>query len=786
MAKLISYDYLNNVIIANWETSSDYISFTDIYNKFKTTPIVPLSFPKLYGNVSVIIGDVNTFVGIPNDKIQVVVNSVVYDNIDVSDIIDIAWLVTRINTVVWIIYWYNIASVSTGYLKLSVVWANGTWDVTIADGTLTGTTCIARIFNIATRTKSITNNPYELTEWNAADRTWLNGMGNWVLDTTNFASGTSSIKSTKSWNQTSKAITRINGGYTTAYTRIFMTNTSLLAVWDEIEVSGTVNYPWKIYRIESIATNSSITCLTPYWYPTIDETRAATIIKKNTISWNNGYTLPQISSWVATHVSFYVKSDWVSTPKLDNIIIRYAQSASPSATGFWLWITKNVNITMTATFTRYDIPITDFYLFMANTNAFNTDRISKIYLSFSWLNIGETVWIDWFAFTNPLPNPTNSIGTYTFKTPLKCIWYFSDYAFNVIFDIIASGANNSGSRLDMQAANVGDMLLWDTTNTWYNCSSTILFNYYAYVDLWYLTLSKVTTNYIQFDTPKLKSWPRPNSTNTLNTFNNTIFSGIGWFLSTSENLSTFNNCVFSTVDTLLNQSASRSAIFNWCTIISKNTSRAIYNTKNTSVITYKWLIFTSSTVLAYQNSNAGTWTISSVRLINLDASWCSNPTVLCNGNTTIPANIYISISIILKILDSNGTPIEWGTVTIKDNAGNTLLTTTTDIDGTFSEWYIDVINNRVATATLVTRYLNTPLVWWTRYYPFTLTVEKAWYETYSEIILPVYSKSDNIVKKWLNKEITLKTAKPIRLDVDWNVYKALSPELWSSAKTIQL
>lgn len=96
-----------------------------------------------------IVGDHNTFTGIAGDKIKVIVDSAVYDDIDVSACNTIAQVVTAINTAVGSV----VASVDAdGDLVITSPTTGTVSNITIADGTTTAHTCIDRLFHATPKT----------------------------------------------------------------------------------------------------------------------------------------------------------------------------------------------------------------------------------------------------------------------------------------------------------------------------------------------------------------------------------------------------------------------------------------------------------------------------------------------------------------------------------------------------------------------------------------------------------------------------------------------------------
>jgi len=94
---------------------------------------------------AVITGDKTTFAGQAGDKIKVMIDSIEYDDIDISACVTIANVVSAINSAVG----STVASVSTDFLRITSPTSGDDSNVTIADGTNTTQTVIAELFSVA-------------------------------------------------------------------------------------------------------------------------------------------------------------------------------------------------------------------------------------------------------------------------------------------------------------------------------------------------------------------------------------------------------------------------------------------------------------------------------------------------------------------------------------------------------------------------------------------------------------------------------------------------------------
>jgi hypothetical protein len=128
------------------------------------------------------------------------------------------------------------------------------------------------------------------------------------------------------------------------------------------------------------------------------------------------------------------------------------------------------------------------------------------------------------------------------------------------------------------------------------------------------------------------------------------------------------------------------------------------------------------------------------------------------------------ISFNLNAVDSNQTAISWASLKVYDNVSNLVVDVVTDANWNITE---QEITRRQYTVT------NLTVSWPFNKYPFTIVISKTGYETYTEKV--TYLLSLAVVKN-----IALKSIKSIRNDDNGNVYKAISPELWSSAVLVWL
>jgi hypothetical protein len=128
------------------ERREEYEDFGDIAQS-NIDSILSKRFSVPLRNISAtIIGDNNIFTGVVGDTIKVTLNSVVYDDIDISACTSILSVANIINIAIAT----NIASVSNGFLKLESS-IGDIINISISDGTSTITSCVDRLFTTAIR-----------------------------------------------------------------------------------------------------------------------------------------------------------------------------------------------------------------------------------------------------------------------------------------------------------------------------------------------------------------------------------------------------------------------------------------------------------------------------------------------------------------------------------------------------------------------------------------------------------------------------------------------------------
>jgi hypothetical protein len=127
-------------------------------------------------------------------------------------------------------------------------------------------------------------------------------------------------------------------------------------------------------------------------------------------------------------------------------------------------------------------------------------------------------------------------------------------------------------------------------------------------------------------------------------------------------------------------------------------------------------------------------------------------------------------SVDLRVIDVNWAPIEAVNIVMKNEYDEVVFDVNTDSNWNITTQYL--LNKKF--------YIDatqSDLIWQKLYNYITLEIKKSWYETYGTQLG---------VSQKINTNITLKSIEDIRMDDNWNVYKAMYPELWSSSLLIWL
>jgi hypothetical protein len=788
MAKSYRWDDNNGRIIASGGTESDPMTFKDITDYYEANPL-PLNYnlPRRYGGKAVITGDTTTFSPTAGDKIAVTINGVLYDNIDISGCTSINNVVTAINnatTAYYKVSGYVVASKDgSGYLVLTARCEDEDGDITIADGSGTSSTCVAKLFNTAPRTLTLTNSPYELCENNASEWFGLNGMGTPADDSSagDFTKGAYSITSQVSSVPTGVNITKIDSVPRNFTIVVYVDDTSGFAVGDEVRIVGTTNFNNVVFMVRAVY-STSVTGYIPryaYWgYET--GITGATLIKDLSLCWNYDFAIranvsPYTGIALCNKVKVSAKSDGAGSPKIIGAIIRSSGASPGTADTSFYGAYINLDWDLTSAWQDFEFDIRDMvnYAWFANISFRGYwNQVNRIYLVFDGLSTTENVWIDGLRFTNSDRNPKRECeNSYIFTTGLYISDWFKDYGFNVRFDVLESYLQYNSYVLTILSSNVGEVQLGDYSGGEKE-GGVFIFNHFCIEDTGSIRFEKVQCQGITF--MSFKDAYGGFNFATLN--KNNAYRNCNWI-----NMMNFFNCEADSTFESCAMMGYRyafacpypSTVIDGMTLY-KASSYPFYVRTAASTCSMKNIKYIDDSTTNRNLLNSNTYgtaeTRNGLRLINMDISECGTGLRFAILNYSIhsversPIH-YLAFSFNLNLADTEGTAIEGATVTVTDKDGNVAFTTTTDSNGDITEQFVDILKCQhdyipPSYSNVKYFYLDTPTVDWTYYYPFTLTVSKSGYETYTDTLLKDgYSRTNEICKKGYTGKIALKRSR---------------------------
>lgn len=810
MAKAYSWNDTIRAIVGTGSSSSDRFSFKDFCDNSVANPFPTYVMPKLFGGIVSIQGDTTTFTGAAGDKIKVTINGVVYDNIDVSAATNIAGVVSRISSATLSYYnltGYVVASVSGGNLLLTARCNDTQGDITIADGSSTVNPCVQKLFNTAARTASTSSGAYELTENNASNWFGLNGFGT-PSDDTALNMGSYSIKSTVSSLPSGLSVSRIDSLNNTPRVNVYITNTSSFAVGDEVLIVGSTNFPGMIFRIETISANSYIRGYCPRYFPKVNETSivGCSVIKPLQLAWNNTYATSYTAIngiSLADNIKFAIKTDCAGTPKLKAVIIRnYLGGGSPAGFDQGAYIPVDISLPVSgADYGEYTLDIRDGYNWNWNDNVSGRGYwayFAKLYFVFDGVAVGESVWLDGVRFTGDINPYQESENNYVFHSGLYLAsgQYFRDRGFFTRFDLLDSQPTSSTPRgvIDFTAAALGDIELGDYSGFYPDREGGVIkFNTFAAEDTGYgCAFYRVQCQGITFMNNK-DAYGGFSFTNcSLNKYRNCRWMNMLNFFS-SETSSVFDDCFYEggrynfafppaglTINGLTCYGVSSRNFYGRA--YAPASVPTLYNIKIIDPTASKDVGF-------FDTYNSSAVNYQSIKFMNLDVSECASTVrftiqnVALHNPYTVESTIGMTFDITVQ--DENGDGIDGADIVVKDRNGNTVLTSQTE-SGPIPTGEINLLIARTTASTQKSFYFNTPTVDWVYYAPFTMTISKSGYETYTEIILPYgYDRSNEACKSGYKNVVQLKTAVKIRKS-DESILLAIRPDLGSSSNLIKL
>lgn len=810
MAKSYSWNDTYRAISGTGSTTSDRFTFKDFTDYYTANPLPTYTMPRLFGGVVSITGDTTTFTGATGDKIKIIINGVVYDNIDVSTATNISGVISRISSATMSYYnktGYVVASTSSGYLKLTAICNDANGDITIADGTLTTNPCVQKLFNLATRTASTSSGAYELTENNASNWFGKNGFGTPSNDTA-INMGSYSIKSTVSSVPTGVSVSRIDSTQSNPRVSVYISNTSSFAVGDEVLIQGSTNFDTMIFRVETISTNSYLRGYCPRGFPKVNETSISgcTVIKPLMLAWNDTYstsysTINGIS--LAQNIKFAIKTDGAGTPKLKAVIVRnYLGGGTPAGFEQGFYIPQDQILPISGVdYEDYTLDIRTLgvnWQWNENTTARGYyGYFSKLYFVFDGLSIGESVWLDGVRFTGNINPSYEGENNYVFRSGiiLSSGQYFRDRGFFTRFDVLDTQLTASTPRglIDFTSATLGDIELGDYSGFYADREGGVIkFNTFCMEDTGYgMAFLRIQCQDITFMGFKDQYGGFSSTNSSLNKYRNCTWINMLNFFS-SESGSTFEKCFYE--GGRYNFAFPPSGLtINGMTcygVSSRNFyGRAYAPASVPTLYNIKIIDSTASKEIGFFDTyNSTAVNYQSIKFMNLDVSECSSTARFTVQNVALhnPYTVESTIGMTFDLLvqDESGAGIEGANVVVKDRNGNTVISGSTE-SGYLPTSELNLLIARTSASTSKSFYFSTPTTDWIYYAPFTMTVSLNGYETYTEIILPNgYDINNEAVKTGYKNTVQLKNSITVRMSLEGEPLLATQPDLGSSSPQV--
>jgi hypothetical protein len=596
---------------------------------------------------------------------------------------------------------------------------------------------------------------YELCEQNASNWIPSNGFDSPVDDgvdyTHNSYSISAEVTSIPTPDTSATAIKRSSN----QYIRVFMPNTSAYSANKHIRITGTTNFNG-IYLIQSVA-SSYLQLRVPKSVDDkgpgssggspADET-SLTILKPLSLIWNDDRALARVFAiGQCQTIKFSLKTDSSETsPKCIGIALRNMYTTNSEDVEYRNYYGANLlkDFEITSTWQDFEVTIKDEFdpsLWVAGANLGSRgywSLLGKVGFFFDGLAVGDTVWLDGVRFNaqREITKPSENSNIYRFTLGLYITGYFKDFGFNVIFDCLDSpcgryptmGQTNS---FFFNSSALGNMELGDYSVDFSERDGGIF-----YID----NFSHEDTGIYNFNNIYLQG--------ILFRGNKGVAAASGFTLNNSK----FYDCTF---QNMLDINTNNAELINckWfggryldrqsAGLVLNNTAaigvrgQIIFDQKATAYKDVNGLRAVGQNTVVYSYNYGGSTKIYGKRLINLDATGCTNPIIEIGvGGGAYESNHLVAYTMNFKIIDENGDAIENAGIVLKDKNGTQVFSETTDSDGIITEQVVDTLHAKNDGSATKRYYFNTPDVDWIKYYPFTLTISKSGYKTYETILEP--------------------------------------------------
>ncbi|MBN1157402.1 hypothetical protein JXA85_07300 [Candidatus Woesearchaeota archaeon] len=621
-------------------------------------------------------------------------------------------------------------------------------------------------------------NPYELMEngdwWHGAS-----GLTNATNDTTTYDNSNNvSIR----FNVTSIPITynatrfqrRVDTYGSLIY--IYMPSTSGLSTMDHVLISGSsvqngIFYVYDVYStyIRVFANNEM--------QDDADVTENFTVKKPLTIIYNEDGSEDSFDTWASDEIVFSAKTN--NSAKIIGLAVRtYLGSGTYVADRLYYGVQGLRNYSINDTWQEFEFNIRNDTVYHSIDSRIGSGGASEyrtywqntkqVHVFFDNLSVNDTVWMDGLRFVASDRNPQIVEGKSNAYEMLGL--YIDNYFKDRGFNLRMTGLDG---RVHITATDYGNIELGDYSGNYSNDGGQIYFTLYGgnaggyqlYLNHLYIQGVSFLWDKAVYGADVLLGYATTcRDCGFTNNYN--YFSGAGSWNFLGGYWSGGRYALVATVS-----SVDKFTIYKTNYYQLFPTSATISTYKNLKIIDdtpNKNIIYTYNVGYSANKDQA--------RFINFDISECNNPRYRITCSYSVYGdNVYIAFSLNAKLRDEDGDAIEGATVLMTDKIGNVLFTNTTDSLGEIEEQTIDIMK-AYANSTWGSGYyyyFDTPDVDWITYYPFTLTISKEGYQTYTtQFLTEGYNRSNNIVKNGADLIISLKEAAAGTVDVFGTEYAA--------------
>jgi hypothetical protein len=233
-----------------------------------------------------------------------------------------------------------------------------------------------------------------------------------------------------------------------------------------------------------------------------------------------------------------------------------------------------------------------------------------------------------------------------------------------------------------------------------------------------------------------------------------------------------------------------SAKLNNVTIISTD-GQCVWHRATAAPVIFRNLKITNKSGTAFGADTFGNTAINNKNIFfyNFDISECPTGVAANINNAAIhhPYTIEMSFgfSVLSEIKDDDGNLLNLATCKFYDKDDNLIGTYTQNPE--FEPTPTDIIvltAKHGASGGSVNYFFDTPDVNWTKYYPIKVKVEKAGYETYYDVILPTFSRDNEIIKKGLFLNISMKKQVPVLIGTDGKIAIKVNPKNYGNDREL--